>query len=82
MESKRAFFVAHIDFMIYDLGCPPSQDAIVANEGLGWGSPILYDPMVHNPGGDDCILGGGTTQFMYIYTKKTGPIIFQTHLYI
>ncbi len=20
----------------YDLGCPPSQDAIVANEGLGW----------------------------------------------
>ena len=31
----------------------------VANEGLGW-DPLLK--MVHNPGGDDCILGGGKTQ--------------------
>ena len=34
----------------------------MANEGLGWESPILK--MFHNPGGDDCILGGGTTQIV------------------
>ena len=28
----------------------------VTNEGLGWDSLLK---MVHNPGGDDCILGGG-----------------------
>ena len=32
----------------------------MVNEGLGWGFPILK--MVHNPGGDCCWEGGGTTQ--------------------
>ncbi len=31
------------------LDLPPIQDAIVANEGLGWDSLLK---MVHNPGGD------------------------------
>ena len=26
--------------------------------------------MVHNPGGDDCILGGGTTQVMIIHDRS------------
>ena len=43
----------------HTLGCPPSQDAC-GKRRFRLGSPILK--MVHNPGGDDCILGGGTTQ--------------------
>ena len=35
----------------------------MAIEGLGW-DPLLK--MFHNPGGDDCILGGGTTQTIYV----------------
>ena len=31
----------------------------MVNEGLGW-DPLLK--MFHNPGGHDCILGGGHTQ--------------------
>ena len=40
------------------IGDPPPRMP-VANEGLGWDSLLK---MVHNPGGDDCILGRGTTQ--------------------
>ena len=46
-------------------GCPPSQDAgswQMKVDRLGF--PILK--MVHNPGGDDCILGRGITQPMGI----------------
>ena len=41
--------------IIHILGCPPLP-VTVAHEGLGW-DPLLK--MFHNPGGDDCILGGG-----------------------
>ena len=46
--------------MSHKLDLPPGpQDAIVANEGLVRDSLLK---MVHNPGGDDCILGGGGGQ--------------------
>ena len=41
----------------------PSQDAIVANEGLGW-DPLLK--MVHNPGGD-CYWEGGQPKLCNLF---------------
>ena len=38
-----------VEVVSLSLGCPPSQDAIVANEGLGWDFLLK---IVHNPGGD------------------------------
>ena len=44
---------------VFYLDLPPGpQDAIVANEGLGWDS-LYTKNVINNPGGDDCILGGG-----------------------
>ena len=49
--------------VIFTLDLPPTQDAIVANEGLGW-DPHYYT--YNNPGGDDGILGRGDNP---IYTN-------------
>ncbi len=38
------------------LDLPPTQDAIVANKGLGWGSLLK---MFRNPGGDEPASWGG-----------------------
>ena len=50
----------------YFVGLSPPRIP-VANEGLGWDSLLS---MVHNPGGDDCILGRGTTQVTSLHRKS------------
>ena len=80
--NTRFFFGGHSEGMIPQhfgtmtwIEPPPSQEAIITNEGLGWGFPILK--MSCHPGADDCILGGGIDPMekiigIFVQSQKLG----------